>query len=139
MVTSFHNGRLSPLPSYSTSSAVNEKVRRRHSPSRFVSLSLPIPGVKNRRLRLVFPNIRYLYSSSVLKYGRKLASLLFLLAFLILVFVAFALTKRFGTRAKKWPRIVDPSTLIFEREDLRRIWEWEVTSGHYPSRRPSMC
>lgn len=31
---------------------------------------------------------------------------------------------------------VEPSSLIYSREDLRRIWEWEIASSHYPSRRP---
>jgi len=29
----------------------------------------------------------------------------------------------------------EPSTLVFRREDLQRIWNWEISSGHYPSRR----
>ncbi|KAF9535337.1 hypothetical protein CPB83DRAFT_841595 [Crepidotus variabilis] len=28
------------------------------------------------------------------------------------------------------------STLVFRRDDLQRIWRWEVASGHYPSRSP---
>ncbi|KAF7346844.1 Snorna binding protein [Mycena sanguinolenta] len=27
----------------------------------------------------------------------------------------------------------EPSTLVFRREDLQRIWNWEIASGHYPS------
>ncbi|THU97646.1 glycosyltransferase family 32 protein [Dendrothele bispora CBS 962.96] len=34
-----------------------------------------------------------------------------------------------------WSPPVDPPTLVFRRVDLQRIWNWEVTSGHYPSRR----
>lgn len=141
MVASAHNVRRSPnLPTYhlASSSAVRQKSTRRHSSPLFVSLSLPLPGVRNRGLRLVVPNFLDLYSTTVRKYGRKCASALFLLAFLLLAFVTFALTKRFGTRAKKWPRIVDPSTLIFERHELQRIWRWEIASGHYPSHYPSL-
>ena len=28
-------------------------------------------------------------------------------------------------------------TLVFRREDLQRIWHWEVSSGHFPSRQRS--
>ncbi|KAG6829925.1 hypothetical protein H0H92_002948 [Tricholoma furcatifolium] len=34
--------------------------------------------------------------------------------------------------SENWPPS-DPSTLVFRRDDLQRIWKWEVASGHYPS------
>ncbi|KAL0567885.1 hypothetical protein V5O48_014112 [Marasmius crinis-equi] len=33
-----------------------------------------------------------------------------------------------------WQPVGDPPTLVFERDDLQRIWDWEIRSGHYPSR-----
>lgn len=52
------------------------------------------------------------------------------------VFTTFALAKRFVTEEKTWPAFTgDPPTLVFKREDLQRIWSWEIASGHYPSRR----
>ncbi len=30
-----------------------------------------------------------------------------------------------------------PPTLVHRREDLQRIWHWELASGHYPSRQRS--
>ncbi|KAF8078730.1 glycosyltransferase family 32 protein [Lyophyllum atratum] len=125
------------LPNYSNSSAVQEKLGLRHPSSWFIPISLPIPGVRSRRLRFFLPNLRRLHSSSVLRFGRRAGSAVLLFGFLLFVFIVFAFTKRFGTQAKKWPRpfIGDPSTLIFEREDIQRIWHWEITSGHYPSRR----
>lgn len=128
------------LPSYSnSSSAVQEKLKLRTSSPWLIPVSLSIPGVKTRRLRLYLPNLRRLHASSVLCFGRKKGSAILLFGFLLLVFIAFALTKRFGSRSKKWPRpfIGDPPTLVFKHEDLRRIWKWEIASGHYPSRRPS--
>ncbi|KAG5647631.1 hypothetical protein DXG03_008984 [Asterophora parasitica] len=129
--------RDSSLPKYSNSSAVQEKLGLRHLSPWFVPVSLPIPGVQTRRLRIYLPNARRLHTSSVLRFGRRLGSAIFFFGFLLVVFVTFAFTKRFATRSKKWPRpfIGDPSTLIFEREDLQRIWHWEIASGHYPSRR----
>ncbi|KAG5653587.1 hypothetical protein H0H81_012094 [Sphagnurus paluster] len=138
MVSSgYTHAHRSGLPNYSNSTAVQEKFGLRQHLPWFISLSLPIPGVRTRRLRLPLPNLQRLYSSSVLRYGRKAGSAILLIGFLFLVFVAFAFAKRFGTRSKKWPRpfIGDPSTLIFEREDLQRIWHWEISSGHYPSQR----
>jgi hypothetical protein len=32
----------------------------------------------------------------------------------------------------------DPSTLVYKREDLQKIWKWEIESGHYPSLQPRM-
>lgn len=31
----------------------------------------------------------------------------------------------------------EPPTLVFQREDLQRIWKWEIASGHYPSTQSS--
>ncbi|GLB36047.1 putative glycosyltransferase family 32 protein [Lyophyllum shimeji] len=122
---------------YSNSSAVKEKLGRRHPEPWFIPISVPIPGVRTRRLRFWLPNLQRLHSASILRFGRRAGSLILLVGFFLFVFVGFAFAKRFGTRAKKWPRpfIGDPSTLIFEREDLQRIWHWEIASGHYPSRR----
>jgi WD repeat and SOF domain-containing protein 1 len=44
--------------------------------------------------------------------------------------------KRFGSPQRKWPG-GDSPTLVFKREDLGRIWRWEIASGHHPSRRSS--
>ncbi|KAF9025752.1 hypothetical protein BDZ89DRAFT_1135291 [Hymenopellis radicata] len=53
-----------------------------------------------------------------------------------MVLTVTALRKGFG-RQERWepftPR--EPSTLVYRRDDLRRIWEWEIASGHYPSKR----
>lgn len=141
MVTSLSSHRrpvVLPTHSPSSSTAKEGKHFLRHSRPRLISLSLPFPNTRNRRLQLVLPNIRHLYSSSVIRYGRRAANCFFLISFIICVFLTFALTKRFGTRSKRWPRIINTSTLIFKTEDLQRIWHWEVASGHYPSRQPSL-
>ncbi|RDB28629.1 hypothetical protein Hypma_015633 [Hypsizygus marmoreus] len=135
-----HTGgrRRNSLPSFaSSSSAVQEKLGHHNLPPWFIPVSLPIPGVKTRRLRLFLPNPRRLHSSSVLRFGKKAGTAILLFGFLFLVFITFAFTKRFGTRTKKWPRppFMKPSTLVVRPEDLQRIWQWEIASGHYPSRR----
>ncbi|RXW22911.1 hypothetical protein EST38_g2926 [Candolleomyces aberdarensis] len=72
----------------------------------------------------------------MLRFGRKKGSAVFCFLLFILCFVIFAFAKRFGSHTKQWPTFKDPPTLIFKREDLQRIWKWEVNSGHYPSRYP---
>lgn len=59
---------------------------------------------------------------------------------LTLLYLIFAVHKRFGTDDKSWPApsfLGEPPTLVYRREDLQRIWEWEVEAGHYPSSRRS--
>ncbi|KAF8202958.1 glycosyltransferase family 32 protein [Pholiota molesta] len=137
-----HRHRLSvsnALPVYASSSstAVQEKyaTRAQHSPW-FIQLSLRIPGVPFPRLRIYFINPRRLLHFSTTRFGRKRGSLFLCLSISFLIFFVFALTKRFGTHAKRWPTPFprDPPTLVYRREDLQRIWQWEVASGHYPSR-----
>ncbi|KAK7053032.1 hypothetical protein VNI00_004353 [Paramarasmius palmivorus] len=36
--------------------------------------------------------------------------------------------------SESWTPVGDPPTLVYRREDLQRIWNWEIESGHYPSR-----
>lgn len=53
-----------------------------------------------------------------------------LLVFAAMVFAMFALARRLGTE-EPWPAFTgDPPTLVFRREDLQRIWTWEIASGH---------
>ncbi|KAF8168221.1 glycosyltransferase family 32 protein [Crassisporium funariophilum] len=139
-----HRGRLSfssnalPLvysPSASSSSAVQEKYAKRALQSPWwIPVSLRIPGFRRRRVFLLNP--RRLHDFSVTRFGRKRGSILLCVSILFLIFFAFALAKRFGTHAKQWPTPFtgDPPTLVYKREDIQRIWQWEVASGHYPSR-----
>jgi WD repeat and SOF domain-containing protein 1 len=30
----------------------------------------------------------------------------------------------------------DPSTLVLTKDEVARIWEWEIMSGHHPSIKP---
>ena len=131
------------LPTYS-SSAVREKRHRQHQLSPwFTTISLPIPGVRSRRLRLMAPNIALLHQVSVAKFGRRRGSFILLLAFVITTYFIFAVNKRYVSAEKTWPAPLisygDPPTLVYRREDLQRIWEWEIAAGHYPSARKSMC
>ncbi|KAI0080292.1 hypothetical protein K474DRAFT_1704843 [Panus rudis PR-1116 ss-1] len=127
------------LPMYSSSSAVREKWRTHgHSSSWLIPITLPIPGVRTRRLRLMAPNPQRLHQFSVSKFGGKRRGPILLLVIIIAAFyTVFALHRRFATDSKTWPKPFspagDPSTLVYRKEDLQRIWEWEVAAGHYPS------
>lgn len=65
--------------------------------------------------------------------------MLFLGLFAFVYFI-FAVNRRFGGDDKGWAGSLsfpDPSTLVYRREDIQRIWEWEIAAGHYPSGRRS--
>ena len=127
--------RSAVLPVYSTSSfAVQKKFGHRNLSPWFISIP-----ITRTPFRLVFLNPRRLGQSSFLLFGPVKGSVILCLCFLSFCFFIFAFAKRFGTREKKWPRpfLGDPPTLVYGREDLRRIWQWEIASGHYPSRWPS--
>ncbi|KAJ3550948.1 hypothetical protein NM688_g4964 [Phlebia brevispora] len=57
---------------------------------------------------------------------------------MVAVYVLLALRQRYFTAEKVWPvpfGLGGGQTLVYRAEDLRRVWEWEVAAGHYPSRR----
>lgn len=127
----------SVLPAHSNSSAVQEKLHgRQHSrtSSWFIPVSVAIPG--NRRLRIAFPNPARLRPVNVTRLGRKRATLL-CVGLVVFVFVVCAFFQIFGSSGR-WPaKLPGDTTLVFEKEDLKRIWKWEIESGHYPSTRES--
>ena len=121
------------------SSAVREKWQRHHqSSSWLVPISLPIPGVRTRRLRLMLPNLPKLHHGTIARFGRRRGRMLLatgLLAIIFTVVMMFRIRDRFVPEDRSWGGTYssEPSTLVFRREDLQRIWEWEVAAGHYPS------
>jgi len=131
------------LPSHS--SAVEEKLERQHRTHSSFSnwtrpLSLPIPGVRTRRLRILVPNaapFNFLRGSRV---RRKRGPFFVVIACVAVFCTVIIVSKAFGRSEwpEQWPGStpVEPPTLVFKREDLRRIWKWEIASGHYPSSEP---
>jgi DDB1- and CUL4-associated factor 13 len=128
-----NNGAL-PLPS-----AVQEKLQHRHSHSDSWTkpFLIPIPGVRTRRLRILLPYSERLHQFGVSRLGRKRARLAACLSCLTVILIVFFFSKKLdgsGWREESKSGS-EPSTLVFRREDLQRIWNWEIASGHYPSRR----
>ncbi|EAU84066.2 snoRNA binding protein [Coprinopsis cinerea okayama7 len=124
------------IPSLPThSSAVEEKLEliNRNGPW-LRSVFLPIPGVHHRRLRIYIPNIHKLRLSRM----RRKRSPLFIGFACFLAFFTLVLVRSMSRPDWKrdWHNTVigEPSTLVFHRKDLQKIWRWEVASGHYPSR-----
>ncbi|KAG9314280.1 hypothetical protein JVU11DRAFT_5068 [Chiua virens] len=124
------------LPTYS-SSAVQEKMHRHtRSVSWTVPVSVPIPGVRTRRLRLFVPNPIRMQQFSLFRFGRRRGPLIVCLLLIVSLCTFFSFTRRFGPEEKQWtPSFGESSTLVFGREDIQRIWKWEIASGHYPSKR----
>lgn len=99
-----------------------------------------------RRFKIIVPLPINIYNSAVMHHGRQRAN------FGLLVFCIFALwmfmsvnnlNKRGHHSHNSENRDSDDNgnetpTLVFARQDLQRVWEWEIASGHYPSSRKSM-
>jgi len=81
------------------------------------------------------PNAARFHQFSVARFGRRKGPAFLCFSIFALIFTVFALAKRFATQDKKWPTtpFSTPPTLVFGREELQRIWQWEIESGHYPS------
>jgi len=139
-------GRLSnALPFYaSSSSAVQEKLAEsgqagQVSPWVFgVPISLPFVA---KGTRIYFFNPQRLYHFSRVRLGRKRTAVLFCFAVCFILLFLLSTGRRIKNNTSKWikPFIRRKSTLVYKREDIQRIWQWEVSSGHFPSRAQSTC
>lgn len=65
------------------------------------------------------------------------------IALCVAVYTLCALRLRFLTEEKTWlppfGALLGPPTLVVDVRDLRRVWEWEIAAGHYPSARKRRC
>ncbi|KAI0778474.1 hypothetical protein BD413DRAFT_509566 [Trametes elegans] len=76
------------------------------------------------------------YKASVARFGRRRGPALLGLCGFALVLATFVLHSRFVAERRSWPLVGAASTVVFGREQLRKIWEWEILAGHYPSVQP---
>ena len=80
------------------------------------------------------------YKTSVTKFGRRRGPALLYFCCLAFLLSTYALHQRFVSSRKVWPVPWRGSkTAVFGRDDSRKVWDWEVRSGHYPSTRSSEC
>lgn len=128
------NGRhkAADLPKY----YYDDKRRKRPHISWAIQTSIPIPG-STQSPKLWIPNFHRLHQTIVARHGQKRGAVLILCFYLAIFFLLFGFSKRFMSRRRAWPGIGASPTLVFKREDLMRIWLWEIDSGHYPTRRES--
>lgn len=139
----YHKARRSPHPfsgsGGGSSSALKEKLDldAGSSPtSSSTTFFLPLPFSSNprRRFKLVLPIPQRIYRRlPAIRIGsrRFLAALLGL----VLLLVWLLGRRKKGDDNGGWqPPWKDPDTLVFGKEDLKSVWEWEVMSGHWPSR-----
>lgn len=128
------------LPNHS--SAVEEKLHRSNGSTSWTRpVSLPIPGVRTRRLRILVPNVGSFQQMRGARVRRSRGPLLVCFACMALFLTVMVFSRNHGSR-DQWPENWPPSsgessTLVFHREDLQRIWKWEVASGHFPSHQTS--
>jgi DDB1- and CUL4-associated factor 13 len=123
-----------------TSSIHEKKLRHAKASSWTISIYLPIPGLRNRHLHIILPNLSLFHRFTLSHFSRRRGTLVLLLTCVSLIFTIFAIAQRFRTQEKQWAAPLfpgEPPTLVFGREDLQKIWRWEVQSGHYPSSRAS--
>ncbi|KIO24739.1 hypothetical protein M407DRAFT_212112 [Tulasnella calospora MUT 4182] len=116
--------RASPLPTYAN--AIEEKQHLTTRPSRFYT-TFYIP-VGRRRLVVPLPIPPSIWMKISNRLGKQKASVVVWVFLLGLGWLLLSLVRR--------TNIGDSPTLVYGREDLRRIWQWEIASGHYPSTRP---
>lgn len=78
-----------------------------------------------------------LYKASVTRFGRRRGPAMLGVCCMVLVLTALAFHGRFVSAKRSWPLLGATSSVVFPKEQLRKIWEWEIMSGHYPSTRAS--
>ncbi|KAJ6612785.1 hypothetical protein B0H10DRAFT_2051038 [Mycena sp. CBHHK59/15] len=116
------------LPLHSSAVLEKEKLQRLNNAGWLQPVLMPIPGVRTRRLRVLVPSFRL---------RRQRGLLLVCFGCFAIVCTVILVSSGFGrTDWEPWSQNSpeEPSTLVFRRVDLQRIWNWEITSGHYPSR-----
>ena len=79
-----------------------------------------------------------IYRASVARFGRRRGPVLLCLCGFALLFATFVVHRRFmGGRRRPHLPFPSPDGPVFAEAEVRKIWEWEILAGHYPSTRPS--
>jgi len=126
-VTTIRRGRYTD---HIDSSAVQEMDTRAAHRSWPIPLPVSAPGAKTRRFRVRIVSPARVQSISWV--GRR-GFLSRCCAFLGGLFAVCVILILLGTEETNWAPTFRDSTLVFSRDELQRIWRWEIDSGHYPS------
>lgn len=106
---------------------------------------LPIPFVPSRRIRLVLPIPPGVAGVLRKRTLRPRALVLLLVAVVVVFFNVRMIWRRVNRTGNEpgWGATVresitgHESTLVFGLDELREVYEWEIKSGNYPTRRRS--
>jgi WD repeat and SOF domain-containing protein 1 len=116
------------------SSVVPDKMDTRAAHNRSWLIPLPasasVPGAKTRRVRVRVVSPAHVQSISWL--GRR-GLFSRCCAFLGGLFAVCAVLILLGTEETNWAPTFRDSTLVFSRNELQRIWRWEIDNGNHPS------
>jgi DDB1- and CUL4-associated factor 13 len=131
-------GRASPLPTFDVKGNDKRAVLHRQLSQWFTPVFIRLPWTRERRLRLFLPFPAPIRTQLEQRLGRKPALTLLSLITLLFFWVIYAFSKH-GLHFRRWqpPFLRDPPTLVFSSDELSRVWQWEIASGHYQSTRPS--
>jgi hypothetical protein len=145
-------GNASYLPSHRTQlgAHINKDrlTARADPPARWTSTwVIRIPGGSNRAIRLLLPIPSSVAAVVRRHVGRKRTAAVALIVVLLLVFNVAGMFNRVIDRHDKgfdWNEaipngVTKEDTCIFSLDELRTVYEWEVESGNYPTRRRSAC
>ncbi|KAH7104568.1 hypothetical protein BKA62DRAFT_748456 [Auriculariales sp. MPI-PUGE-AT-0066] len=102
------------------------------------SVYFALPATRGRRLHIVLPIPPRVYQATVTRFGRRRGNILLAVCAFVVCWLYFSTSQHRRTHQPPGASTTTTkhSTLVFSRSDIRRIWEWEIASGHYPSTRP---
>lgn len=113
----------------------DEKENADHSSSWFIPPPASTPIVQPRRVRVKIVGHTHESTISWLNHRGIFTRCIAFLGGLSAVCVVLILL---GTEESSWTPTFRDSTLVFGREELQRIWRWEIDSGHHPSNAKSV-
>jgi WD repeat and SOF domain-containing protein 1 len=133
------------LPTVANGTHEKHLVRRTSAWTTTYFLPLPWPfsrrtGVRRLKILLPIPPKLYRFMTGLGRARpRGFYHVLSAIAVFAILWNLYIFARRLGAPLPPPPFGPRKPTLKFAPEDLRRIWEWEVASGHYQSSRKSEC
>ncbi|KAH9944136.1 uncharacterized protein BXZ73DRAFT_96633 [Epithele typhae] len=82
------------------------------------------------RMTLALPS--RIHRASISRFGRKGGPAVLCFCGLAFLLATYAVHRRYMYTSDEW---LPPGT-VFAAEEVRKVWEWEILAGHYPSTRP---